>query len=173
MKKRGRSFMVGAYLFSTLGAPIFMLLGGIAFLACLGYLVTHWGLGMNPVVMFYLNGAISVFCVGCALIVYRGTVLTDIAQEIERSGASGAATVLSVAYNGYVEAEKNKQWYELKLAVQPDEASLQPFNVDIEQLFSVTAEPMLKEGNVLPVKFFPDNRTFALVVADNAFARLK
>ena len=173
MKKRSRSFMMGAYLFSTLGAPVFMLLGGIAFFACLGYFAMHWGLDMNTNVLFYLNGSVSLFFVGCALIVYRGTVLTDIAQEIQRSGAPGAATILSVAYNGHVEAEKNKQWYELKLAVQPDEASLQPFSVDIEQLFNATAKPLLKEGNVLPVKFFPNHRIFTLVIADTAYARLK
>ncbi|GAB1578030.1 hypothetical protein [Bordetella petrii] len=164
---------VRTYLFMTLGAPVLMLLGLIAFIACLACL--FMGLWDERVVraMLYINGAITIFMAGCALVVYRGAVLTDIARELDEHGSRGTATILESAYSGSLEAEHHKQWYELKLAVQPEDASSAPFTVDIEQMFNVAIVPLLAVGSVVPVKFSPDSEIFALVALEQAYVRLK
>lgn len=162
-----------AYLFTTLGAPIFMLLGTAAFIGCLVCLAM--GIWDEDVIraMLYINGAITVFMVGCGLIVYRSAVLTDIAQELHDNGAQGTATILEAEYNGRLEVERHKQWYELKLAVRPDDVSVPPFTVDIEQMFHQEAVPVLTVGSNVPVRFSPDSEIFALVMIERSYARLK
>lgn len=161
------------YFYMTLCAPIFMLLGIAAFVVCL--ICLAMGMWDERVIraMLYINGAIALFMMGCALIVYRGTVLTDIARELQANGLEGTATVLGAAYTGRLEVERFKHWYELKLAIQPDNASFAPFTVDIEQLFHQDVTSKLVVGNVVPIKFSPDSDIFALVMIQQAYARLK
>ena len=77
-----------------------MLLGTAAFIGCLVCLAM--GIWEEDVIraMLYINGAITVFMVGCGLIVYRSAVLTDIAQAIHDNGSKGTATILEAEYNG-------------------------------------------------------------------------
>ena len=150
-----------------------MLLGTAAFIGCL--ICLAMGIWDEDVVraMLYINGAITVFMVGCGLIVYRSSVLTDIAQDLHDNGAQGTATILEAEYNGRLEVERQKQWYELKLAVRPDDAGVPPFTVDIEQMFHKEAVPTLAVGNDVPVRFSSDSEIFALVMIERAYARLK
>lgn len=161
------------YLFTTLAAPVFMLLGAVALIACVVYLLMGKGDDLVIQVMLFINGSLMVFGVGCALVVYRSAVLTDIARELHANGDRGMATIMQADYSGAVEAEHHKQWYELKLAVQPDDVAAAPFTVDIEQLFNVEAKPWLKAGSVVSVRFSPDSDIFALVWHEAAYERLK